>query len=412
MKISNAFLCLLFPLINTANAANTPPIRAVINAQNSQIVEQIPTAQTPSLTVNQDSLLPLVPHFSAITQIRATNYKDWSAQLGKQVTVVNKHRDLSYGGTLINIENSNGSFALKTSNNVITLPSNDFYLVPLQTKTETKNSNAKYPDIVSYQSNDLSWSPKRTLIFTDESVTIINSATIHNAATTPISLTKSLLQYSARSNINVLARQNTMPVMQSKRSAADYTNNEITFPLNNLHLKANSDTLVELNASISAIDKKVNTSNVFTSLNNMNSVPLTFLNTLYFTLSDDTLPGQYQTFWRRDGLIIPSQNTNITSARAKQSIQVATNTSFDVTGQLSLISSTSQKLPTTQIWEVTISNHSNKTQSYLVNQNVAGIIHHVKGKNVSQNTASGLQIIGEVQGNKTQKYTYQIQLNK
>lgn len=411
MKSLTIYFCLPLLFIGTQGIAHASPIRAVIDAQNSQIVENIAPSKTPSLSVNQGSLLPLVANFSPVTQIHPANYHDWSSQVGYQVTVDSKQRDLSYSGELVNIEQPNGSFALKVNNTLITLPMNDFYLIPTKAHSLHKSDIAQYPSIVSYKSNDISWTPKRTLIFVNGLVSIINSAEIHNRSTHAITLNKSLLHYSPISMMRAKALQSTMRLNESDASPS-YANSEVTYPLGTTHLKANSDTLVKLIRLESNIEKSQHSATIFTSLSDSGNMPLTFQNTLYFTLNSAALPGQYQTFWQRNGLLIPSNSTNINSARAKQEIRVVTNKSFDLTGNLSLISSTSQKLPTTQFWELTISNHANKPQSYFITQNTQGIISNVEGANINKKTASSLEMKGELQANKTQKIRYQIHLKE
>ncbi|MEL0615165.1 hypothetical protein, partial [Marinomonas arenicola] len=59
---------------------------------------------------------------------------------------------------------------------------------------------------------------------------------------------------------------------------------------------------------------------------------------------------------------------------------------------LSLVSSTSQKLTSQQTWKVTLQNHSNQAKSYAISQTMRGVISHVECRNVSQKTASSVQI--------------------
>jgi len=410
MKGLTVYFCLPLLLTSIQASAQASPLRAVIDTNSSQIVESISANQTPSLSVTPGSLLPLTANFSPITQVRAADYRDWSSQIGQQVTVENKHRELSYTGKLLALEPQSDTFSLLIKKKTVTLPINDFYLIPSHAHTTDKSTKTQYPSVVSYQSNDLSWSPKRTLIFTDGFVSLINSAELHNAATHAIQLKNSVLHYSPATPMRAKVEQTALRMSDS--SSADYTDNEVTFPLKSAHLKANSDTLVKLIRLQSPIDKNEHTATVYTAFNRAADTPLSFENTLTFTLSADAFPGHYQTFWQRDGLLIPSNNTHLDIARAKQPIQVVTNKSLDITGHLSLVSSTSQKLPSQQTWKVTLQNHSNQAKSYAISHTMRGVISHVEGPNVSQKTASSVQIKGKIPALKTQSFQYQVELKE
>ncbi|REG84229.1 hypothetical protein [Marinomonas pollencensis] len=410
MKSMTPYLCLSLLLGSIHAAAQTTSVRAVINTHSSQIVENITANQAPSLTVTKGSLLPLTANFSPITQTRAVDYRDWSHHIGQTVTVDSKMRALSYTGKLLSQEARTGTFSLQVNNSVMVLPSNDFYLQASSTPQQDNHPSAQYPSIVSYQSTDLSWSPKRTLIFADGVVSLINSAQIHNSATQAIQVKKSLLHYSPNLPLQAKALANT--VRMSESNQADYQDNEVTYPLHSVHLAAGTDTLIKLIRLQSAIEKSEHRANIYTSLTSAGQIPLTFSNILTFRLSADAFPGQYQTFWQRDGLLIPSNHTQINIARANHPIEVTSNKSLDISGQLTLINKTSQKLPTTQTWELTVHNHSNKIKTYRVMQSMRGIISQLEGKGVKQINASSAQIEGEIQPQSSQTIRYQVSLKE
>ena len=410
MKGLTVYLCLPLLLTSIQASAQTTSLRAVIDTNNSQIVENIAPNQAPSLSVIPGSLFPLTTNFAPITQVRAADFRDWSSQIGQPVTVDSKQRDLSYTGKLLAIEQQNNTFTLLADNKTLVLPINDFYLIPNNTKSIERSPLPQYPSAVSYQSNELSWSPKRTLIFSNGLVSLVNSAELHNAATHSISLKNSLLHYSPSNQVRAKVQQSALRMSEDSR--VDYADNEVTFPLHSAHLKANSDTLIKLIRQQSIIDKSEHRVNIYTSLNSTGRIPLTFSSVLTFRLSADAFPGQYQTFWQRDGLLIPSNHTQINIARAKHPIEVTTNKSLDISGYLTLIDETSQKLPTTQTWEITLRNHSDKEKSYRIRQSMHGVISQIVGENIQKINASGVQIEGEIQPQSSKTILYKVSLKE
>ncbi len=183
-------------LLGTAVAQPTfaAPIHAVIGLDNSQIVAD---SQHLSLTPNPGTLIPLEDDFSPITHLQNGLNKNWFDEIGKKVRVEHKQRDLNYTGILAKIEQSSRSFILTSHDRPTTLPLDDFYLIPLEQTDNNKATTRSYP--VSYQTDQLSWTPQLSLIFENDNVVVSQQALLHNNSSASIEIQDSLLHYSRSS---------------------------------------------------------------------------------------------------------------------------------------------------------------------------------------------------------------------
>ncbi|MBJ7538524.1 hypothetical protein [Marinomonas transparens] len=409
MKKLIAIGCYSFALTTTNSAFSGPIINAVIGLDNSQITE---LNQGISLIPNKASILPLEEAFSPISFMQNDANANWINSIGNKVKVEHKLRDLNYTGTLSKIESN--AFLLKVNNKPILLPLDDFYLIPLENQTSGKNNQQQYPAKLSYQSNQLSWTPQLSLIVANGKIIIHQNALLHNRSDTSIELKNSLLHYS-RSQPTLFKAERTSMALQSSVRPIEYQNNEATYSLESITLAPHTDTLYPLKNTRSKIEQSVHTASLFTRNNNRNNrgkIDLNFQSMMKFTFTEEGLPGEYQLYWQRDNLLIPGNKTYFNTVRAKQTASISSNKSLDLTGNITLVSASSPKLPTTQIWEAKIRNNSNQTQSFSIEQSVEGILESVAGDGVSQSSANTLMLTGQIKSHSTKVIQYTLKLKK
>ncbi|WP_421850985.1 hypothetical protein [Marinomonas sp.] len=415
MNKQPAYFCLSILLGATAHSVFAVPINAVIGLDNSQIVEN---SQQLSLTPNTGSLLPLQENFAPITHFENNLNANWFDQINKKVRVEHKQRDLNYTGTLTKIEQNTRSFVLSSKDYSTTLPMDDFYLIPLENpstadKTPTENkteTNTTQPYKVSYQTSELSWTPQLSLIFENDKVSVSQQALIHNNSSSTIQIQDSLLHYSRSAAPQLFKAERSSLAMSADRPDINYQDNEVSYSLGGgtLSIAPYSNTLIPLPSSASQIDSQTHKASLYTYGNNTGKIDLDFYNNLSFSLQKNGLPGEYKTFWKRGDLLIPGNTVRLDTVREGREVNVITNKSQDITGYLTLISASSQKLPSTQVWKATIENHSNAPQKYSIEQNTNGIVEILESNDVVPINANSLIITGEIEANSKKTVTYKI----
>jgi len=383
------------------------PIHAVIGLDNSQIVEN---SQRLTLAPNLGTLIPLEENFSPIAHLQNSLNTNWLNEIGKKVRVEHRQRDLNYTGTLKKIEQDSRSFLLTINDRPTKLPLDDFYLIPLEHSDNTDTPTTSYQ--VSYQTNQLSWTPQLSLIFENGQVLVSQQALLRNNSSANIEIQGSLLHYAMSSSPRLFKAERSAVMMNTAKQEVNYQDNEISYSLGHdlLSIAPYSNTLYPLPSSNSKIDKHTHTASLYTHQNSAGKIDLNFYNNLSFTLNKDGLPGEYKTFWKRDNLLIPGNTVVLNTVRANYPLNIVTNKSQDITGYLTLKSASSLKLPSTQVWEATIENHANKTQLYSIEQNTIGIIEVLEGNGVTQVNANSLRLTGKVKANSKKTITYKIEL--
>ncbi|SBS32131.1 hypothetical protein MSP8887_01649 [Marinomonas spartinae] len=406
--------------LGTTNAISEP-LRAVIGLNNSQVTENTRTSSDLSLNPISGSLLPLDKNFHPLIQSIQSNFPNWSKALGQTVQVDSKQRDLSYSGKLTKINASHLTFTLDIDGHKTQLPINDFYLIPQQKNpSDSSTPGAKkdsYRGKISYQSNQLSWSPKRVLIINKDHISIINMANIENRSTNTITLKNSLLHYAhSKTPLFKTERNTTLMMNASTDRHVDYSDSEITYPIKEITLPPNTHLLTQISKETVSIDKSISEATVY-SASVADTTELQFQNSLTFTLKQASLPGSYQTYWQRDGLLIPSDSVSIPLARAKQTLHITTNNNLDMTGQLTLVHASSRKLPATQKWKLTLKNHSNEPRSFLLTQHTRGVINSVEDESpsageIKKHSANSVQLTGTLTANESKTIFYTVKINE
>lgn len=408
MKKKSTHFCLAILLGTSSYNAFSASLNAVIGLNSSQIIEE---ASSQSLAPNQGTYLPLEEDFSPISHLQTNAYSNWLNEIDKKVTVEHKQRNLHYTGKLSKIDQDNRSFSLTINNRLTALPLDDFYLIPLDDETHAAPAESNYR--VSYQTRQLSWSPQLNILFEGDSVSISQQALIHNRSGNTIELQDSLLHYANIPPSQRFQNERSLMVMSSDQSI-NYQDNEITYSLNPnpLTLSAYSDTLISLPSSKTTVTKQLHTASIHDYGNMRGSTELNFYNQVHFTLPQDGLPGEYKTFQQRGKLLIPGNTIRLDSVRSGEKMKIDANKSRDIRGTLTLLSATSQTLPSTQIWQAKIENHANQEQDFSVQHSVNGVIEKIESDEATQQDARSLVLNGRLDAKAQKVITYTVILNK
>lgn len=384
------------------------PINAVIGLDNSQIIEH---NEAISLQPNEGTLFPLEENFSPIIYPTLSSYKNWLHEIGKKVRIEHKNRDLSYTGTLIKLEQNTLLFSIEINGKLTTLPLNDFYLIPHEQHAEQKRTN-QTPHAISYQSNQLSWSPQLNLVLENGNISVYQQAMLQNRSDSEITLEDSILHYSRIESPQLLKVERASLAMDSTPSKVTYQENEIVYPINadKLTLPPYSSLLYALPSSKSKIENQKQVANIYTHNNSTGALKLNFENQVNFTFEQDGLPGQYKVFWKKDRLLIPANTVTLETVRTGHSTNIITNKSQDLTGHLTLLSASSKKYPSTQTWQMTLINHSDQIQHYSIEQSTNGILTQVEGNNINQISANTVELLGDIEAKSQKTLQYKITL--
>lgn len=403
----SAYFCVGILLSAVAPLTFASPINAVIGLDNSQIVEN---STQLSFQPNPGTLLPLQQNFPPITHLQNNLDSQWFDEIGQKVRVEHKQRDLSYTGMLTRIEQDKRTFLILIDERPTTLPLDDFYLIPLEKVDSTPS--AKTDLQVSYQTNQLSWTPQLSLIFEGNNVSVSQQALLHNQSSEIITLQDSLLHYARNAPNRLFKVERNALAMSADQASMDYQDNEISYPLGNktIQMTPYSNALIPLPSSTSKVEKQTHTASLYTHENSSGNIELNFYNNLSFSFKNDGLPGEYRTFQKRGNLLIPSKTVFLNTVRANYPINVITNKSQDITGSLTLVSASSQKLPASQTWQATIDNLSSQDQDYAIEQNINGIIEILEGDEATTLTANSLIIKGKIKAHSKKTVTYKIEL--
>ncbi|MCV2402378.1 hypothetical protein OFY17_05685 [Marinomonas sp. C2222] len=393
-----------------SSAAYATSINAVIGLDRSQVLEHGKN----KLAIIPGSLTPLEESFPAILQSQKTPHDKWVYQINKNIRIEHKQRDLSFTGQLISVQSPMATFDIKIGNHVSQLPLNDFYLFPLEKEDSLAEATIPYVPL-SYQTEELTWTPQLSLIIEGSRIAILQNAMLHNHSNIDITLENTLLHYFkqpvtqlTKSNRNLTA----MAMEVAPQTQVQNIDNEILYPLSgkNIQIPARSDLLYPLPSSKSFIDKQMHSATLYTHQNSRGEIPLNFDYQLTFKLEKDSLPGQYQILWKKGQLLIPSRSIAISKARAGNIINVTTNKSQDISGQLTLLEASSRQLPSFQTWQTIITNHSSQVQNYAITHNTNAVVNLIKGKGVEKINANGVMVSGQVKPHSTKTVTYQIEL--
>ncbi|GAB3484399.1 hypothetical protein [Marinomonas epiphytica] len=405
----------LFALSITAPAF-AAPLQAVIGLNSSTIFEQTVSQTGPQLKPIPASLASLSAQHTAISLPQDTPYRPWLEALLQKVKVDHKQGDISYLGKLIHVDNQLAQFSLQTELGTMQLPIADFYLLPLE-GSQNKHQSSSYghfPEQVYYQTNQLSWSPQLRLIIQEDTVTIYQNALLHNNSDKNIMIDQGILHLSHDNPIRPVSRKLALE-SAADMSPIQYSNNEISYSLetSKLTLAAFSDLVYPLRTSQNPITDRQHRARLPAYGQRGYKQPIPFNSYLTVSLIEDTMPGEYQTFWRRGTLLLPANHNVLSHARQGQSIEIQTAKSQDIKGTLTLVDSSSNRLPSTQTWELELTNLSDQPQHYALTQQTQGVIKQLIAKQeVKKQTANSLNLEGTLKANEVKRVRYKIELEQ
>jgi len=394
--------------------ANETNINAVIGLGSSQIVEQNLQNKEPKLPITGGSLLPLDKNFTGISSALDNHLTHWIKHLNQEVKVEHKTRALNFQGQLTQV--TQNTFSLKINAKSVQLPISDFYLIP-STKTSQVNDKTQntYTGNITYQTQSLSWQPKLSILFQDNSVKLIENALISNLSNKNITLHSPILHLSQTPNQNIRFKTERLYSAAADASpSVSYANDEIIIPLMNreLDIEPLSEYLIPIQEQELSIIKRTLKSDVATHPQFLGEQSMRFQQAYEVKLTQETLPGNYQTYWQKGELFLPSSALFLEKTRLDQTLELSPNQSHDVEGELKLINASGRSLPLSQTWELSLKNLSTERKDYSITHNMNGIISNTSGASSEPNGIHSRRFIGTLSPKQTKTLRYTVTLTQ
>lgn len=396
-------------LLTSVNALAAPDA-IVIEQNSSQVTETLEGQSGLSFTPIQGTLLPVGKQYDSfqLPSFDNSERRNWTDHIGQPVRVEHKQRDLSLEGTLEAV--SGNQFTLSVKRVAASYPLSDFYLVPKLATSKTRNT-LDYQGMLTYQTHDVRWQPELSMIIQDQDITLVQQASIHNQASTDLSLNKALLHYSQGRSPRPMMKTTMASDMRVESAApqTQYENNEITLELQQLNLPAASETLVDLGKTTSRIQSSSNVASVY-SYNRSSKLPLNFHQEITFESPKDLIPGSYQTLWYKDPYYIQGNSVQLRHTRENAEVTVQLNRSLDLKGELTLVTESKDDKLITQTWELTLENLSRQSQDYDITHQLQGAIKEVSLRSLEQTAANRVALKGTLAANGTYNIRYTVEL--
>lgn len=401
-------LCTVFGTSTTVFGANNH-VNAAIGLTSSQITESQLNNNEFSFPPLFESIVPLEKNFAAFNSPVPSNDLAWEKQLQLDIKVEHKIRDLSYVGRLIHVDHQ--YFTLLLNNNPTTLPKSDFYLIPMFAPNKGA-TNGTLTGPVTYQTHELHWQPKLTIIVENNQVRLLEQVLITNQSVNKITIKEPILHLSQSQPDVFHPQEKRLSLMQADAQAVQYAANEITIPFTNkvLTLTPLSRVLVSINQQNLPIKDHFNQANVNTSVYSNETVTLLFDAVYQAQLKNDSIPGMYSSFIKTGDTYLPTKVLNLDKLRKQQTIEFSPNVSQEIQGELTLVSSSARSFPATQVWQLTLRNLSNQRQSYRVHHAMNGVITAYSGAEASKTMSGSKIFIGQLTPNQTLTLNYQVTL--
>lgn len=397
------------------SAAPSMPLHAVIGPSGSTIVEEVKAGLPLSMVPLSDTLMPLSDHFPLLSTPMESDFVHWQSQMNNKVKVVHHSRDLAFQGTLSGL--TSDRFELDTGDATLRLPINDFYLIPLSGRPAPTEISMPFDGKLAYQTEQLFWQPKLSLLLQQDKVAILQQAKISNRSSHSLTLESPILgQETPRPAPQpVYMRKNLGQMEMASADFAEvaYENNQALVPIKGrVSLPPFSHSLVPIDRQEQRVESLEHHASVRTHPGWLGKQTLQFEYQLKFKLDHDVLPGNYQTYWVRDGYLIPANATQLESLRKGETLSITPGKSEDISSELSLIQASSQTLPTTQTWRWKVSNHSNKPQTLVLDHQMSALIKSFSGLNAETLSADTRRIQHTVPANSELELTYRVDLTR
>lgn len=370
------YLLLLAPLATDLVAQNT--IKAVIGLNSSQLIEELSQNTRLSLTPIEGSIIPLLnTQPIALGQIYEPG-KNWQRYINQSVKVISRQNQNQHEGRLLS--SNHELFDILIDGERFQLNKSDYNLV-LPYKGETLSPSFSIKDQFTYQSHDLSWQPQLSIFLDDEHATLKQNALIKNMAFNDVILAHPILQLKQHQNAPSPMEKMSLNVrgasMMSDAAGVDYVNNEITVPTHqDIALKARQTLLFPFKEQKLKIEHSRLVAELYPNPRSSAEQSVSLEQQADLILKQDAMPGNYQTFWQHQDYLLPAGTTQLAHLRQGNKVTLTINQSQDVQAQFKLIKASSFKLPSTQTWQITLKNLSNKNQTIELFHNANGLIGH------------------------------------
>lgn len=370
----SAYLILLAPFASHLTAQNT--IKAVIGLNSSQLIENLNQEATLSLAPIEGSIIPLI-NTQPIEIGRIYDIgKNWQRYIDQTVKVINRNKQHSYEGRLLS--SNRELFEILVDDQRMQLHLSDYNLV-LEYQASKEKSPLSINDKFAYQTHDLSWQPQLSIFLDDEFAILKQNALIQNLSFNDVVLAHPILQLKQNqampSVLEKTSRNLQFSSMASDTGSVDYVNNEITVPTDkDIRLAARQTLLFPFKQQKLKITNSRLVAELYPNPRSNTEQAIQFEQQADLTLKHDAMPGNYQTYWQYKDYLLPAGITQLSHLRQGNQVTLTINQSQDIKAHLKLIKASSMKLPSTQVWQLTLSNLSNKNQSIEAFHNSNGLI--------------------------------------
>ena len=380
-------LLLLTPFAPELLAQNT--IKAVIGLNSSQVVETLGQNSALSFNPVEGSIIPLINRQPIEIGRIYDQGKNWQRHINQTIKVSNRNNQQVYKGKLLS--SNHEIFEILVEDQRIQLYLSDYNLtLPYVAKDSTPVFSKE--DQLAYQTYDVLWQPQLSIFLDGKSATLRQNALIQNSSFSNITLNQPILQLKNHQNrpspMEKMGRNVQFMSMASDEGAGvDYVQNEITVPTKqDIHLAPRQTLLFPLKEQTLPLKNARLVTEFYPNPRSRSEQIIQFEQQADLLLKQDAMPGSYQTFWQHNDYLLPAGTTQLTHVRKGNQVTLKINQSQDIKGGLTLLKADSMKLPSTQVWQLSLNNLSDKALNVDAFHNANGIIKRHQDKTEKQQT--------------------------
>ena len=408
-------LLLVIPFATEVAAQNT--LKAVIGLNSSQFIETLNQNPELSLTPIAGSIIPLINAQPIEISRKIDTQKNWQAYINQTVKIIHRQNQLSYQGRLLS--SNYERFEILVDGQRMQLNMMDYnLLVPY--KGESLKPRFSINDALAYQTYDIHWQPQLSIFLSDDHAVLKQNALIKNDAFHEVLLAHPILQLKQHQ-----APPSPMEKMSLIRSASmlsdsapvEYMNNEITVPTDkDILLKARQTLLFPFKEQKLEILDSRSSADIYPNPRASAKQNIQLEQVSDLILEQDAMPGSYRTYWQHKDYLLPAGTTQLSHLRKGNKVSLKINQNQDVKASYSLVSANSFKFPSTQVWQLSLHNLSNKNQTIEVFHNTNGLLESLMLKetdslaNLSKISANKLKLSYQLVANEKIDIPYEIRL--
>lgn len=384
--------------------ASTPlwaqSVNVVVDQQGAQVSETINSGQAPAFVPDLTTLTFLGDNAPNL-DLPASEY-DWSAQVGQNVRVESRLRDLSYEGKLREVDGN--LFTLVTRQGTFTLPSSDFYLVSSAHKAPIR---IPYNGPITYRTHDLSWQPQRNIIINGNRLDIREAALVTNRSASQVTLANAML----REGVAAPAPMQRFALADASTKEASFIHGETVYNLEDTTIAAYSTKLIQLSQQDYQIEERRFAATLH-GWDNHQGIELNFAETATFTPTQNHPAGRYQTLWQTERNLIPGDSLQFGALHKHQAVTIQLNNSQDISAEARLVTAQKNGNRIVQTWEIEMKNHTRYQQKYQIDHFANGVIESFSPTWINQMNARALQLAGTLAANARHHIRYKVEITQ